>query len=214
MVDIACHDLRLQRAEHGVGQIADEGRRHQLLAAANDADAALVGFGLPTREVCGVSRAPDESGPQCCGPETPLARHANQLFGLEFGASELTEGSRRRLVFVPERTRPVVERHVGARDVYQSFAARLPGRVDHVLGAGDVRPAERVRVGGGVGDAGGVHHGVAVGRGDGQTVWIAQVPDNPFDVLKRSRVRALADIGDHFMAGVLQLANDQRPRPR
>ena len=94
---------------------------------------------------CVVSPGPQTSAGRSTvvrKPRCPETRTSSSACSLVCASSP--NGSRRRLVFVPERTRAVVERHVGAGDVDQAFAARLLGGVDRVLGAGDVRPTERV----------------------------------------------------------------------
>jgi hypothetical protein len=56
-----------------------------------------------------------------------------------------------------------------------------------------------------------MHHGVTVRRSDGQAIWITEVPDHSLDILKRTRIRAFANIGNDIVAGRPQTANDTTP---
>ena len=137
---------------------------------------------------------------------------------MKLGAGELAVGALRGVGFRPEGTRPVVKGHVSTGDVDEAAAAGLLGRVEGVLGAGNVRPAEVVRVRSWVGDAGGVDESVATGGGCREAVRLAEVTDEALDIAELARVGAFADVRDDFVPGGSKPSEhaspDEAGRPR
>src|SRR5690606_8701579 len=135
----------LERAERAVREVVDVGRRHEGEPAPHAGDAAARALEAEPGEPGAIPRTPDARRAQDDRREALAAEAEHDLPGLALRARErVDEGHEQRTILVPALPGLARERRIRARDVDETRDPRALRRAREVLGARDVRPAERV----------------------------------------------------------------------